>query len=178
MDDFIHNLRTGKNKPFDRNRKQFDNNAYKNSDRQSSGDNRRKDSFQRSHHPDNFPAIKKLLEDIADSQSRLIEINELRAKAEERIAEALEIISSRFLKKKEPVKSLEVESEQGSKVELNTKPVLSRDRILEMIEDMRKEQFSYEKIARSLKIQGIPTLSGKGEWHSQTISRLCQQKSL
>jgi GrpB-like predicted nucleotidyltransferase (UPF0157 family) len=54
-------------------------------------------------------------------------------------------------------------------------PGLDRQDIIDMIGAMRKEQLSYEKIARTLAEQGVPTFSGKGAWHSQTVSRLCHQ---
>ncbi len=50
---------------------------------------------------------------------------------------------------------------------------VDRKSVLDMIGAMRKEQLSYEKIARTLEAQGIPTFSGKGAWHSQTVSKLC-----
>jgi hypothetical protein len=203
MDDFLHNLRTGKNKPFDRNRKQFDSNGYKNPDRQGTNDNRRKDAFQRPPSVDHFPAIKILLGDISEGQRRLADIYERRATAEERIASALERLASGFsgnnppsqpavseqkideqvlltvVETAEPVSALQPETTTIlSRIEItddSTQPELDRNRILEMIGDMRKEQMSYEKIARTLEAQGIPTFSGKGAWHSQTISKLCHQ---
>jgi hypothetical protein len=202
MDDFLHNLRTGKNKPFDRNRKQFDSNGYKNPDRQGTNDNRRKDAFQRPPSVDHFPAIKILLGDISDGQRRLADIYERRATAEERIASALERIASGFSDNNPPlqpaVSELKIEQEsrvvsetdepalvlqpeitttlfQTEKTDDSIELELDRNRVLEIIGDMRKEQMSYEKIARTLEVQGIPTFSGKGAWHSQTVSKLCHQ---
>jgi len=205
MDDFLHNLRTGKNKPFDRNRKQFDNNGYKGPERQGPNDNRRKEAFQRSPPVDHFPAIKILLGDITDGQRRQAEIDDRRATAEERIASALERIASGFLEKSravsvagpenetgrgsrnipETVKPARVSKSGGSdaisravKTDIATnaiKPGMNRESVLEIIGAMRKEAYSYEKIARTLEEQGIPTFSGKGAWHSQTVSKLCHQ---
>ena len=204
MDDFLHNLRTGKNKPFDRNRKQFDNNGYKNPDRQGPNDNRRKDTFQRSPPVDHFPAIKILLGDITEGLRRQAEIDERRAAAEERIASAMEKIASGFFEKNpappaagpekktdrkslivpEDAKPLHVsqpvtpEDSGAGKADSAAdviKPEMDRKSVLEMIGAMRKEQLSYEKIARTLEAQGIPTFSGKGAWHSQTVSKLCHQ---
>lgn len=201
MDDFLHNLRTGKNKPYDRNRKQFDNNGYKNPERQGVNDNRRKEPFQRSPVVDHFPAIKTILGDISEGQRRLAEIFERRVSADERIASALEIIASGFLNKDSefiPTSSppkiasdspitdfIEAESAIQADAEFTISPDetlndlndtgLDRNNILDMIVAMRKEQMSYEKIARTLESQGIPTLSGKGAWHSQTVSKLCHQ---
>ena len=205
MDDFLHNLRTGKNKPFDRNRKQFDNNGYKNPDRQGPNDNRRKDAFQRTPPVDHFPAIKILLGDISEGQRRLADIYERRATAEERIASALERIASSFFEKNPAVSAAgpEKKTDSDSRVIPETdkpvrvfqpatpkdissagktggaadaiKPGMDRESVLEIIGVMRKEQFSYEKIARTLEAKGIPTFSGKGAWHSQTVSKLCHQ---
>lgn len=202
MDDFLHNLRTGKNKPFDRNRKQFDNNGYKNPDRQGPNDNRRKDAFQRSPPVDHFPAIKILLGDITEGQRRLADIYERRATAEERIASALERIASGFSEKTLTAPAPERQPGRDSRIFTESvKPVrasqpmtsdtsgpeetdreadaiksgMDRKSILDMIGAMRKEQVSYEKIARTLEAQGIPTFSGKGAWHSQTVSKLCHQ---
>lgn len=199
MDDFLHNLRTGKNKPFDRNRKQFDNNGYKNPDRQGPNDNRRKDAFQRTPPVDHFPAIKILLGDITEGQRRLADIDERRATAEERIASALERIASSFFEKNPAVHAAEPENDRDSRIIPETaKPVhvsqpatpdaisgvektegtaaeMDRKNVLEMIGALRKEQTSYEKIARTLEARGIPTFSGKGAWHSQTVSKLCHQ---
>jgi hypothetical protein len=197
MDDFLHNLRTGKNKPFDRNRKQFDNNGYnKGPERQGPNDNRRKEAFQRTPSVDHFPAIKLLLGDITDGQRRQAEIDDRRATAEERIASALERIASGFLEKNqapaanapekktnresrivpESVKPARISRPAATEIAADaTQPAMDRDSILERIGAMRKEQHSYEKIARTLEAQGIPTFSGKGAWHSQTVSKLCHQ---
>ena len=189
MDDFLHNLRTGKNKPFDRTRKQFDNNGYKNPDRQGPNDNRRKDAFQRTPPVDHFPAIKILLGDITEAQRSLADIYERRATAEERIASALEKIASSFFEKNPaaPAAGLEKSTAPDSRIIPETmagkkdgaadaiKSGMNRESVLEVIGDLRKEQFSYEKIARTLEAQGIPTFSGKGAWHSQTVSKLCHQ---
>jgi hypothetical protein len=206
MDDFLHNLRTGKNKPFDRNRKQFDNNGYKSPERHGPNDNRRKDAFQRSPPVDHFPAIKILLGDITDGQRRQAEIDDRRATAEERIASALERIATGFFEKNLAAASVagpENETGRDSRIVPKTvkparvsksaapdaipgavktdiaadaiKPGMDRESVLERIGAMRKEQFSYEKIARTLEAQGIPTFSGKGAWHSQTVSKLCHQ---
>jgi hypothetical protein len=205
MDDFLHNLRTGKNKPFDRNRKQFDNNGYKNPDRQGPNDNRRKDAFQRTPPVDHFPAIKILLGDITEGQRRLADIYERRATAEERIASALERIASSFFDKNPVAPAAEPEKNIGPDTRIipaTVKPAfisqpvrqdvssgigntegaadaiktgMGRESVLEMIGALRKEQMSFEKIARMLEAHGIPTFSGKGAWHSQTVSKLCHQ---
>lgn len=188
MDDFLHNLRTGKNKPFDRTRKQYDNNGYKNPERQGIGDNRRKEPFQRTPPVDHLPAIKSLLGEIAEGQRRQAEIGERRVLAEERIASAMERIAAAVFDKIQSSFSAKPDILEPVKPEINslpadpsaaaasaTHPEIDRSDVIEMIGALRKEQFSYEKIARTLEEKGVPTFSGKGAWHSQTVSKLCHQ---
>ena len=189
MDDFLHNLRTGKNKTYDRNRKPYDNNVYKNPDRQNAGDNRRRETFQRTSSAEHLTAIKKLLEDLTDTQKRLIEIEEKRATSEERIATALEIISTGIFTRKPENSAPHPEAEfsalsdenentvsdNSANTGVETQRSLEKEQLVELISAMRKEQMSFEKIARNLEQQGISTLSGKGVWRSQTVAKLCQQ---
>lgn len=53
---------------------------------------------------------------------------------------------------------------------------LGRDAVMEIIYNMRAEGATFEKIAHHLISLGQPTFSGRGEWHAQTIHRLCNEK--
>ncbi|MGM0643903.1 MAG: hypothetical protein ACQETC_09025 [Thermodesulfobacteriota bacterium] len=50
----------------------------------------------------------------------------------------------------------------------------TKDEILSIIQEMRKEGETFSSIAAYLKKKGIPTFSGRGDWHAQTIHRLCR----
>lgn len=50
----------------------------------------------------------------------------------------------------------------------------TKDDILTIIRTMRKKGTTFSIIADYLKEKGIPTFSGRGEWHAQTIHRLCK----
>ena len=50
----------------------------------------------------------------------------------------------------------------------------TKDDILEIIRMMRNKGATFSVIATYLKDKGIPTFSGRGEWHAQTIHRLCK----
>ncbi|MDD9304307.1 MAG: hypothetical protein HUK40_18940 [Desulfobacter sp.] len=50
----------------------------------------------------------------------------------------------------------------------------TKDDILSIINKMRDEGTTFAIIAEYLKEKGIPTFSGRGEWHAQTIHRLCK----
>lgn len=58
----------------------------------------------------------------------------------------------------------------------DTQSVIGRDEIVKTIRDMRDKGVTYEFIAQQLTQKNIPTFSGRGEWHAQTIHRLCQKK--
>ncbi len=51
----------------------------------------------------------------------------------------------------------------------------TKDEILSIIQNMRDQGGTFSMIADYLKEKGIPTFSGKGEWHAQTIHRLCKE---
>ncbi len=50
----------------------------------------------------------------------------------------------------------------------------TKDEIMSMIQEMRTNGATFSMIADDLKQKGIPTFSGRGEWHAQTIHRLCR----
>lgn len=54
--------------------------------------------------------------------------------------------------------------------------VLPREKVMDIIQTMRKQNATYDQIAKHLVELGQPTFSGRGEWHAQTIHRLCSKK--
>lgn len=48
-----------------------------------------------------------------------------------------------------------------------------KNQILKTIKKMRKNGWTYEEIAMSLNSEKVPTFSKRGNWHAQTIHRLC-----
>ena len=63
------------------------------------------------------------------------------------------------------------ESSSGENVEL-----MSREDIMDIINSMREQGATYDQVAKHLIDLGQPTFSGRGEWHAQTIHRLCSNK--
>jgi hypothetical protein len=51
---------------------------------------------------------------------------------------------------------------------------MDKDDILGIISSMRREGSTYNEIATHLDSLNLPTFSGRGKWHAQTIHRLCQ----
>lgn len=58
----------------------------------------------------------------------------------------------------------------------DTASLLPREEVLNIIQTMRNEGATYDQIAKRLVDLGQPTFSGRGEWHAQTIHRLCSRK--
>lgn len=58
----------------------------------------------------------------------------------------------------------------------DNKSLLPREEIINIIQTMRDEGATYDQIAKHLVDLGQPTFSGRGEWHAQTIHRLCSRK--
>jgi hypothetical protein len=54
--------------------------------------------------------------------------------------------------------------------------LMPRDAIMDIIQSMRKDGATFDQVAKRLVDLGQPTFSGRGEWHAQTIHRLCSKK--
>lgn len=144
-------------------------------------------------------SIKSALETIALNQTSSIEIATRRAEAEERKAAAFEFIASNFgdftpvkPEKVETVAAIvksEIERVHEEPEENITEQAplksyeifkntpqreMNKDEILSMILSMRNDGSTYNEIASHLVSLDLPTFSGRGKWHAQTIHRLCQ----
>jgi hypothetical protein len=51
----------------------------------------------------------------------------------------------------------------------------TKDEILETMRTLREKGATFAQIADYLTQKGMPTFSGKGQWHAQTIHRLCRK---
>jgi hypothetical protein len=178
MDDFIHNLRMGKNRPYDRKRRHYDHSKFKGNAPPSSRG--KKGPSGRGVPPDNLGHVKKTLDEIVANQKRLIDIAERKADALEAIAATM----TRFCTERQPA-----EPERPAAAERTTPPATTnapspgdrvsppndRSLIQEKIRALRSDGTSFESIARRLTAEGIPTLSGRGKWRGQAVQRLYQQ---
>lgn len=54
--------------------------------------------------------------------------------------------------------------------------LLGRDAVMNIIHTMRSQGATFDQVAARLIELGQPTFSGRGEWHAQTIHRLCNKK--
>ncbi len=54
--------------------------------------------------------------------------------------------------------------------------LLGREAVMDIIHTMRSGGATFDQVAARLIELGQPTFSGRGEWHAQTIHRLCNKK--
>lgn len=50
----------------------------------------------------------------------------------------------------------------------------TKTEVITLIRSLRKHGATFDEIAKTLMEKGIPTFSGRGDWHAQTIHRLCK----
>ena len=54
--------------------------------------------------------------------------------------------------------------------------ILPREKVMQIIESMREKGATFDQVAKYLVEINQPTFSGRGEWHAQTVHRLCNRK--
>ncbi len=187
MDDFLHNLRSGKLKQTDRNRRDFSD--YKGPQRRVTNDRRKTDYYAKVTN-ENFALIKETLDVLADCQKRIADAMVERKKTEARAADALEAIArmmdqqmgmgnavsrSDIIPAVEPMESTNenhpmAESLGNQPQDEATQPSNPPD-LINVISTMRDKGDSWEKIARHFDEQKIPTVSGKGKWRGPAIKK-------
>jgi hypothetical protein len=205
MDDFLHNLRSGKLKQPDRANRNFDP-QFKNKRNLM---DRRKREFDSKESSERLTAIKEVLESVLDIQKHMAKAYDLRTKAEERKARALEVIAKSLYRMANPqaadvddlfakIEAIPIIEEvdrpglvsddfmsgQSAQVEEiseeadddKTKPEgENRQELMELIQAMREDGAGWEKIARQISAQGYPTVSGRGNWRGVMVKNLYEK---
>ncbi|MDD2388576.1 MAG: hypothetical protein PHP23_02450 [Desulfobacterales bacterium] len=193
MDDFLHKLRTGQDRR-NLNRRQYNNPMQRGTDRRDGNKDYRKNDQRRSGaeapglDPELLSGIKSSMASIEETLKQVMLSEERRAVAQERTADALEFIVShiqqsgiRIDDKKPGIVSeplphqsepIEVDCQAG---EISTGIV--REKVVDIIKQMREAGSTYDIIAMYLDQEKIPTFSGKGNWHAQTVHRIFRQNS-
>ena len=104
------------------------------------------------------PVIKSYLTQAAESQARVAVAAEKNAQAIEKLMESLpELLQQTVPARREPRKR---------------KITPRKQELLDLIKKLRDENMTYEEVAAYLQKNKIPTFSGRGRWHAQTIHRL------
>ena len=197
MDDFLHNLRSGKLKQQDRsNRSNYDP-QYKGGQRRGSMDRRKKEleTFER------LNAVKEVLEAISSTQKRMAEAYEARTKAEERKARAMEVLAQNIYRMVNPnaddaellftpetpiaadsndidADEKDTPSEPATEAKRSSKLTNDDRRALcKLIGKLRDKGDNWEKIAREIASQGYPTASGKGTWRGVMAKNLYEKQA-
>lgn len=202
MDDFLHNLRSGKLKQSDRSNRSYGDSQYKGGQRRNAMDRRKKelDAFER------LSAVKDALESISSTQKRMAEAYEARTRAEERKARAMEVLAKNIYRMLNPeakdVDELftpapltitaptteqpdaeepeEKDSKEASEPDQDTVQPrklteAERQRLFVIIDRMRIAGDNWEKIARHIASQGFSTVSGKGSWRGIMAKNLYEK---
>lgn len=184
MNDFLHSLRTGKDKRYDRNRSRHDGPSYRSGDRHMTSDRRKRGNYNKSNVAENayvtiaklLPQVKALLETIVTERSDFLVLEERRTEAMERIANYLKVIAGDDSQQPEPKQSFELpDDSQADTVASEDVAPESKDpdvSMIEMIQALRAQGLSYDKIAAKLEDEHIPTPSGRGKWRGQSVSKL------
>ena len=187
MNDFLHSLRTGKDKRYDRTRRGNDNMPYRPGDRHNSMDKRKRGNYSKSNVAENayvtiaklLPPVKTLLETIVEDKKDFLKIEERKAAAMETIALYLQKLVGTGNGVTDPI---DLQNETAENL-TNTAVLESMDEVPApvemtaevMIRDLRARGFSYDKIARQLDMDNIPTPSGRGKWRGQAVSKLLKK---
>jgi hypothetical protein len=202
MDDFLHNLRSGKLKQSDRSNRSYGDSQYKGGQRRNAMDRRKKelDAFER------LSAVKDALESISSTQGRMAEAYEARTRAEERKARALEVLAKNIYRMLNPEakdvddlfafnppplaappaeetaaeESIETAAEEeieqdGENAQNQKLSEAERQKLFVIIDRMRIAGDNWEKIARHIASQGYSTVSGKGSWRGIMAKNLYEK---
>lgn len=191
MDDFLHNLRKNTERNYEkRNKPQYNNPQYRGPERRGARDQQRRPFQKKSEFEDIMtelaPGIKSLLTGIEEGQKKMIEVAERTANAQERqieIFEAIAVLLQNLIEGSVTDVSvpgpLNTEPERRSEVYEGAQPVspamIDRDEVVESILRLREDGMTYKEIAQRLEDEHIPTFSGKGAWHAQTVHKVCHR---
>lgn len=99
----------------------------------------------------------------------------LKAELEQERRKAAKTVEKPVVRKRRKVVSQAPAAAPAAAQNGNTR-LMSRDEIMDIINSMREEGATYDQVAKRLIDLGQPTFSGRGEWHAQTIHRLCCRK--
>jgi hypothetical protein len=124
--------------------------------------------------------MEEVLPEIKAAISRMMNAYERLAAAEERKADAMESLSASLkilLAGNMLPLSQNGDADGDAAMGEAEKPLntMAREAVLDIILKMREEGATYGRIAEHLEGENIPTFSRKGNWHAQTIHRICRE---
>lgn len=182
MNDFLKNMRNSGKKETSSGRKNMDGNYFPPGERRIPKD-RRPAAFNRSNSipakEARKPETGDLIQVIAENTTQLV-------KEIGRIAAVSEMIIESQMRQQnamadffESLKALMANRPCPDDMPMATASYTSgthytKDDIISTINRMRDQGATFATIAEYLRDKGIPTFSGRGKWHAQTIHRLCK----
>ena len=102
----------------------------------------------------------------------LMEMENLSASPKSEIAQKT---SKKSNKKSEKKSKKTGKTKKAKSAKSKKESATSRELVLDMIDNMRKKGATYAQIAQHLIESKLPTFSGRGVWHAQTIHRLYEK---
>jgi len=181
MSDFLRNLRSSHKKEAPLPRKNTDGNYYPKTERRTISDRRNVTDFDTidtlaQHLGDALPEILENMTTLAEQVEKIAATNELTAESKVRqhnaVADFFNNLNKMLTENTENNTSKDHPQEITTSYASGTH--YTKDDILSIIRNMRDQGATFSIIADYLKEKGMPTFSGKGEWHAQTIHRLCK----
>ncbi|OGQ87118.1 MAG: hypothetical protein A2464_06405 [Deltaproteobacteria bacterium RIFOXYC2_FULL_48_10] len=178
MNDFLKNLRNSRKKEPSGPKKNLDGHYYAQTDRRPTQGKKTASSEPLlsllSGLTDLLPEFSENTSRLAQSLEKFLESNDLLVEARIRqynaVSTFFDHLNSLF-----PLDSPSA-AENGIKIKAGdpSGTRYTKDEILLLIRTMRKNEATFGAIADYLKEKRIPTFSGRGEWHAQTVHRLCK----
>lgn len=181
MSDFLRNLRSAAKKDAPLQRKNLAGNYYPKQERRTLGDRRNVNDLDMietlaQRLGDALPEILENMTALTEQAERFVAANELTAKSKIQqhtaVADFFNNLNTLLTENTEsgisPAQPRKVTTSYASGTHY------TKDDILLIIQNMRDQGATFSIIADYLKEKGMPTFSGRGEWHAQTIHRLCK----
>jgi len=180
MSDFLRNLRSSHKKDVPLPRKSIDSNYYQN-DRRTINDRRNSTNFTNNKAletqlGDALPEILENITTLTEQVAKIADTSQLLAESKIRKNNAVADFFNTLNKMVSEDKKTDIQRERPGKITTSytSGTHYTKDDILSIIHNMRNQGATFSIIADHLKKQGMPTFSGRGEWHAQTIHRLCK----
>ncbi len=195
MNDFLRNLRSSHKKETPPPRKSTESQYFPQQDRRNTMNERRTAEHsqqQHQHHQQVPPQQAHAVEDMAEQLSEILPVllDNTTALTEqvERLVAINEMVMESTIRKNNAVadflENMGKVLAETPRSDPNEQPKATtsyasgthytKDDILSIIHNMRDQGTTFAIIAEYLREKGIPTFSGRGEWHAQTIHRLCK----
>lgn len=190
MDDFLHNLRKNTDRNYEKRRS---NPQYRGPERRGLRDQQHRPFQRRTDSSEMMaevmPELKSLLTRIEESQKKIVELTERSVEATERQADIFETIAVILQRWFESGSSAPAMGGTISAKPLNetvrddlieesvvaAPTIMDRDEVIDLIVSLREGGMTYKEIAQRLEDENIPTFSGKGAWHAQTVHKVCNK---